>query len=55
MIKSKTKNKTRKSVRQCFEDAGKEGGFIICLSDHFFDAEIELIKAYADEAKSCLY
>jgi len=47
--------KTRKSVRQCFEDAGKKGGFIICLSDHFFDAEIELIKAYADEAKSCLY
>lgn len=46
---------TKKEVRRCFEEAGENGGFILCPSDHFFDAESELLKAFADEAKSCLY
>ncbi len=46
---------TRAAVRKCFEEAGGNGGYIICPSDHFFDAEIELIKAFADEARKCVY
>ena len=50
-----TPEETRKEVRRCFEEAGEGGGFIISPSDHFFDAELDLIKAYADEAKNCIY
>jgi len=46
---------TRKEVRRCFEEAGERGGYILAPSDHFFDADIELIKAYADEALRCVY
>ena len=46
---------TRREVRRCFAAAGDNGGYIICPSDHFFDADPELIKAYADEAKKCVY
>ncbi len=46
---------TKDYVRKCFEDAGANGGFIISPSDHFFDADIELIKAYAEEAHKCIY
>jgi len=46
---------TRKEVRRCFEEAGEGGGFILSPSDHFFDAESKLVKAFADEAKKCVY
>jgi uroporphyrinogen decarboxylase len=47
--------KTREEVRRCFEDAGEGGGFILSSSDHFFEAEIDLLKAFADEALKCTY
>lgn len=47
--------KLRAEVRRCFEAAGENGGYILCPSDHFFDADIELIKAFVDEAKKCVY
>ncbi|KPJ68950.1 hypothetical protein AMJ44_04940 [candidate division WOR-1 bacterium DG_54_3] len=46
---------TRKAVRQCFEEAGEGGGYVLSPSDHFFDANIELIRAFADEARKCVY
>jgi len=46
---------TRREVRRCFEEAGAGGGFILSPSDHFFDADLELIRAYADEAHRCFY
>ena len=46
---------TRAEVRRCFEESGGGGGFILCPSDHFFDAEPELIAAFADEARQCTY
>jgi uroporphyrinogen decarboxylase len=46
---------TRREVRRCFEEAGAGGGFILSPSDHFFDADLELIRAYADEARRCVY
>ena len=46
---------TRAEVRRCFEAAGGEGGFILSPSDHFFDADLGLIEAFADEARRCRY
>ena len=46
---------TRRYVRRCFEDAGEGGGFIFSPSDHFFDADLDLIRAFADEAANCRY
>jgi hypothetical protein len=46
---------TRAEVRRCFEAAGKGGGYILSPSDHFFDAQPELIAAYADGAHNCMY
>ena len=31
------------------------GGYILSPSDHFFDAQTELIHAFAEEARSCIY
>jgi len=50
-----TPTDTRAEVRRCFEAAGEGGGFILSMSDHFFDADPELIRAYADEARACTY
>ena len=46
---------TRAAVRRCFEAAGANGGYILAPSDHFFDAKPELIAAFADEARKCVY
>ncbi len=46
---------TRSEVRRCFEEAGQEGGYILSPSDHFFDADLRLIEAFADEAHHCVY
>jgi hypothetical protein len=46
---------TRRAVRRCFEEAGAGGGYILAPSDHFFEADEELLCAYADEARSCVY
>jgi hypothetical protein len=46
---------TRAAVQSCFQAAGAGGGYILCPSDHFFDAEPRLLAAYADEARKCVY
>ena len=50
-----TPQQTRAAVRKCFAEAGQGGGYILCPSDNFFDADPELIKAFADEAQKCTY
>jgi len=42
-------------VRAAFDEAGRGGGFILAPSDHFFEAEDELLRAFAEEARSCDY
>jgi len=54
-LKDCTPAETRAAVRKCFDEAGDGGGYIICPSDHFFDADVELLKAFADEARKCTY
>jgi uroporphyrinogen decarboxylase len=46
---------TRRAVRAAFEQAGDGGGFILAPSDHFFEAEDALLRAFADEARACRY
>jgi uroporphyrinogen decarboxylase len=46
---------TRAEVRRCFDEAGPNGGYILSPSDHFFDAEPDLIAVFADEARRCVY
>jgi uroporphyrinogen decarboxylase len=31
------------------------GGYILAPSDHFFDADLELLCAFAEEARNCVY
>jgi uroporphyrinogen-III decarboxylase len=50
-----TAEETRAAVRACFEGAGEGGGYILCPSDHFFDADLKLIEAFADEVHRCVY
>ena len=50
-----TPDDTRAAVRRCFEQAGANGSYILCPSDHFFDADIKLIQAFVDEAHRCTY
>ena len=50
-----TPDQTRASVRRAFEAAGGNGGYILAPSDHFFEAEEELLAAFADEARRCGY
>ncbi len=46
---------TRAEVRRCFREAGEGGGYILAPSDHFFDADIHLLRAFTDEAARCRY
>ena len=50
-----SEEETRAAVRRCFDEAGPGGGFILSPSDHFFDADLNLIAAFADEARKCTY
>ncbi|MEN8230006.1 MAG: uroporphyrinogen decarboxylase family protein [Bacteroidota bacterium] len=54
-FKGCSEQETRDEVRRCFNEAGDGGGFILAPSDHFFDADINLLKAFADEALQCTY
>jgi len=54
-FKDCTPEQTRAEVQRCFQAAGEGGGYILCPSDHFFDADLELIRAFADEARKCTY
>ncbi len=54
-FKGCTPEETRRAVRKAFEDAGGDGGFILAPSDHFFDADVALLQAFADEARTCVY
>jgi len=50
-----TPSETRRAVREAFGQAGRGGGFILAPSDHFFEAEDLLLRAFADEARGCRY
>lgn len=50
-----TPEETRRQVRACFNAAGEGGGYILSPSDHFFEADVPVLEAFADEARRCVY
>jgi len=48
-------DQTKAEVRRCFQEAGTDGGYILSPSDHFFDADPKLLKAFVEEARHCEY
>ena len=49
------KEKIRARVRELFNKFGRDGSYICCLSDHFFDTPPEHLRAFADAAHECVY
>lgn len=49
-----TPEETRAEVRRCFREAGQNGRLILSPSDHFFEADLNLLAAFADEARKCV-
>jgi len=45
----------RAEVHRLFEGFGSEGGYILSTADHFFDAPVENLRAYAAAARECTY
>ena len=45
----------KKEVHRLFEGFGRNGGYIMSASDHFFETPVENLKAYADAAHECRY
>lgn len=54
-FKGCSEEQTRRAVRECFSAAGEDGGYILSPSDHFFDADPALIRAFVEEAHKCIY
>ncbi len=45
----------RAEVRRLFEGFGPDGGYLMSLSDHFFDTPPENLRIYAEAGKTCAY
>jgi uroporphyrinogen-III decarboxylase len=50
-----THKKIREQVRTLFEKVGKDGGYILSCTDHFFETPPENLKVFAAAARGCLY
>ncbi len=50
-----TKEQIKAEVRRLFEGFGKDGGYILSASDHFFETPVENLITFAEAAKQCLY
>ena len=54
-LKDSSVEETRRAVQECFAQAGGGGGYSVAPSDHFFDVDLALLQAFADEARGCHY
>ncbi|MHC4479318.1 MAG: uroporphyrinogen decarboxylase family protein [Planctomycetota bacterium] len=50
-----TEEQIKAEVQRLFEGYGKDGGYIMSAADHFFDAPVENLAAFAEAAKECTY
>jgi uroporphyrinogen decarboxylase len=50
-----TPARIRAEVRRLFEGFGCDGGYVLSAADHFFDAPVENLRAYAEAARECRY
>ena len=55
VLTSGTAAEIRDEVHRLFEGFGRDGGYILSTSDHFFDTPVENLAAYAEAAKECVY
>jgi len=55
VLTSGTPEQIRKEVQRLFEGFGRDGGYICSASDHFFDAPVENLRAFAAAARECVY
>jgi uroporphyrinogen decarboxylase len=49
------RDQIRAEVRRLFDGYGRDGGYIMAASDHFFDAPRENLIAFAEAARECAY
>ncbi len=50
-----TRGQIRSEVHRLFEGFGRDGGYIMSASDHFFDAPVANLRAFAEAASECAY
>jgi len=55
VLTSGTPQQIRAEVHRLFEGFGRDGGYILSASDHFFDAPVENLRVFAEAAKECVY
>ena len=55
VITDGTAEQIRAEVRRLFDGYGRDGGYILSMSDHFFDAPVDNLKTYAAAARECTY
>ena len=55
ILTSGTEKQIQEEVRRLFEGFGKDGGYILSCSDHFFEVPVENLKTYVEAAISCRY
>lgn len=55
VLTSGTPERIRAEVRRLFEGFGRDGAYILSASDHFFDAPVENLRAFAEAAAECAY
>ena len=55
ILTSGTKEQIKAEVRRLFDGFGRDGGYIMSASDHFFDAPVENLLVFAQAAKECVY
>lgn len=55
VLTSGTPEMIRSEVHRLFEGFGRDGGYILSASDHFFDTPPENLRAFAAAARECEY
>jgi uroporphyrinogen decarboxylase len=50
-----TKAEIREEVQRLFNGFGRDGGYIMSASDHFFETPPENLKTFAEAARGCVY
>jgi uroporphyrinogen decarboxylase len=55
MVENGTVDEIKKETHKLFEIFGRGGGYICSVCDHFFDAPVKNLIAFAEAAKDCKY
>jgi len=55
ILTSGTAQQIRSEVARLFEGFGRDGGYVMSASDHFFDTPVENLRTFAEAAKECVY